>query len=407
VNTKRTPVTLTDHEEDAMPAEVLSRRALNRALLARQSLLARQPPPAPPKAPAAPTKPAAPTSPTDQALAMVEHLVGLQAQAPFPPYYGLLARLEGFQPEHLAELLTSHAVVRIALMRGTIHLVSADDALWLRPLIQPVLDRALASNFAKRLPGVDLAAVAGAGRVLTTEDPLTFAELGELLTQDWPGQPADALAQVVRARVPLVQVPPRAVWGRSGLARHTPIDVWLGRPLAARPSLELMVERYLAAFGPATVQDVQAWSGLTRLREVVDPMRDRLRVFADEQGRELFDLPDGPRPGPDTPAPARLLAEYDNLILSHDDRTRIMSDQDRRDLFQYLNVFPGSVLLDGFVAGLWRLKRAKHKATVTIELFRSRLPARDENEIAAEANRLLAVTAPATAHEVRVITAGP
>jgi hypothetical protein len=136
-------------------------------------------------------------------------------------------------------------------------------------------------------------------------------------------------------------------------------------------------------------------------------MRDRLRVFADEQGRELFDLPDGPRPGPDTPAPARLLAEYDNLILSHDDRTRIMSDQDRRDLFRYLNVFPGSVLLDGFVAGLWRLKRAKHKATVTIELFRSRLPARDENEIAAEANRLLAVTAPATAHEVRVITAGP
>jgi Winged helix DNA-binding domain len=413
VNTKRTPVTLTDHEEDTVPAEVLTRRALNRALLARQSLLGRQPPPANPatrKAPAAPTKPAAPTSstsPTDQALAMVEHLVGLQAQAPFPPYYGLLARLEGFKPEHLAELLTSHAVVRIALMRGTIHLVTADDALWLRPLIQPVLDRALASNFAKRLPGVDLAAVAAAGQTLTTEDPLTFAELGELLTQDWPGQPADALAQVVRARVPLVQVPPRAVWGQSGLARHTPIDVWLGRPLAARPSLELMVERYLAAFGPATVQDVQAWSGLTRLREIVDPMRDRLRVFADEQGRELFDLPDGPRPGPDTPAPARLLAEYDNLILSHDDRTRIMSDQDRRDLFQYLNVFPGSVLLDGFVAGLWRLKRAKHKATVTIELFRSRLPARDENEIAAEANRLLAVTAPATAHEVRVITAGP
>jgi hypothetical protein len=367
-----------------MPAEVLSRRGLNRALLARQSLLERQAGPA---------------------LAMVEHLVGLQAQAPFPPYYGLLARLDGFQPEDLATLLVSRDVVRIALMRGTIHLVTADDAVWLRPLIQPVLDRALASNFAKRLPGVDLAAVAEAGQALTTEDPLTFAELGELLTQDWPGQPADALAQVVRARVPLVQVPPRAVWGKSGLARHTPADVWLGRPLADRPSLEVMVERYLAAFGPASVLDVQAWSGLTRLRDVIDPMRDRLRVFADEQGRELLDLPDAPRPGPDVSAPARLLPEYDNIILSHDDRTRIMADPDRRDLFKLLNVFPGSVLLDGFVAGMWRVKRAKGTATVTAELFRPRVSARDKNEIAAEAGRLLAVTAPAAAHEVRVITA--
>jgi hypothetical protein len=388
VNTKRTPVTLTDHEEDTVPAEVLSRRALNRALLARQSLLQRQ---------------SAAAAPTDQALAMVEHLAGLQAQAPFPPYYGLLARLEGFQPEHLAELLTSRDVVRIALMRGTIHLVSTDDALWLRPLMQPVLDRALATNFGKRLPGVDLAAVAEAGRVLTTADPLTFAELGELLTQDWPGHPADALAQVVRARVPLVQVPPRAVWGRSGLARHTPIDVWLGRPVADQPSLETMVERYLAAFGPASVQDVQAWSGLTRLREVIDPMG--LRVFADEHGRELFDHPDAPRPSPDVAAPARLLPEYDNLILSHDDRSRIMSDPDRRDLFQYLNVFPGSVLLDGFVAGLWRVKRAKGTVTVTIELFRPQVSARDRDEIAAEADRLLAVTAPAAAHEVRILTA--
>jgi hypothetical protein len=250
---------------------------------------------------------------------------------------------------------------------------------------------------------VDLAAVATAGEALTTEDPLTFAELGELLTQDWPGQPADALAQVVRARVPLVQVPPRAVWGKSGLARHTPTDVWLGRPLAEKPSLDVMVERYLAAFGPASVLDVQAWSGLTRLREVIEPMG--LRVFADEQGRELFDLPDAPRPGPDVPAPARLLPEYDNLILSHDDRTRIMSDPDRRDLFQYLNVFPGSVLLDGFVAGLWRVKRAKGTVTLTAELFRSQVPARDRNEIAAEADRLLTVTAPAAAHEVRVVTA--
>ena len=212
--------------------EVLSRRALNRALLARQHLLERQAGPA---------------------LAMVEHLVGLQAQAPFPPYYGLLARLDGFRPEDLAGLLVSRDVVRIALMRGTIHLVSADDALTLRPLVQPVLDRGLASNWAKRLAGADLAAVVTAGRALTSEQPLTFAELGAALTKTWPDHPADALAQAVRALVPLVQVPPRAVWGRSGLARHTPADVWLGRPLADRPSLQVMVERYLAAFGPASV----------------------------------------------------------------------------------------------------------------------------------------------------------
>jgi hypothetical protein len=336
---------------------------------------------------------------------MVGHLVGLQAQAPFPPYYGLLARLDGFRPEDLGRLLISRDVVRIALMRGTIHLVSADDALTLRPLVQPVLDRALASNFGKRLPGVDLAAVAAAGQALTTEDPLTFAELGELLTQDWPGQPADALAQVVRARVPLVQVPPRAVWGRSGLARHTPIDVWLGRPLADQPSLAVMVERYLAAFGPATVQDVQAWSGLTRLREVIEPMRDRLRTFTDEQGRELFDLPGSPRPGPDVPAPGRLVPEFDNLVLSHDDRARIMSDGDRRDLFKMPNVFPGSVLLDGFVAGLWRVKQANGTATVTAELFRARVPARDRDAITAEAARVLAVTAPAATPDIRVVTA--
>src|SRR6201995_2308617 len=151
-----------------MPADVLTDRAVNRALLARQHLLARAP---------------------GSALDLVRHLCGLQAQAPFPPYYGLLARLDGFQPEELARLLVSRDVVRIALMRGTIHLVSADDALFLRPLVQPVLDPGLASNWAKRLDGVDLDAVATAGEALTSEQPLTFAELGGALTRDWPAHP--------------------------------------------------------------------------------------------------------------------------------------------------------------------------------------------------------------------------
>ncbi|HEY2241839.1 MAG TPA: winged helix DNA-binding domain-containing protein, partial [Streptosporangiaceae bacterium] len=333
-----------------MPADVLTDRAVNRALLARQHLLARAP---------------------GSALDMVRHLCGLQAQAPFPPYYGLLARLDGFQPEQLASLLESRKVVRIALMRSTIHLVTADDALAWRPLIQPVLDRGLASNWGKGLTGLDLDQVAARGRELTAEQPLTFADLGAALTRTFPNHPGDALAMAVRCRVPLVQVPPRAVWGKSGLARHTPIDVWLDRPEpepelepAPRPqALTALVERYLAAFGPATIQDVQTWSGLTRLREIVEPMRDRLRTFTDERGRELFDLPDSPRPDPDVPAPPRLAAEFDNLILSHDDRTRVMADDDRRKLFKQLNSFPGSVLLDGFVAGAWRVKRARGTAT--------------------------------------------
>jgi hypothetical protein len=345
---------------------------------------------------------------------MVRHLCGLQAQAPFPPYYGLLARLDGFQPEQLASLLESRKVVRIALMRSTIHLVTADDALAWRPLIQPVLDRGLASNWGKGLTGLDLDQVAARGRELTAEQPLTFADLGAALTRTFPNHPGDALAMAVRCRVPLVQVPPRAVWGKSGLARHTPIDVWLDRPEpepelepAPRPqALTALVERYLAAFGPATIQDVQTWSGLTRLREIVEPMRDRLRTFTDERGRELFDLPDSPRPDPDVPAPPRLAAEFDNLILSHDDRTRVMADDDRRKLFKQLNSFPGSVLLDGFVAGAWRVKRAKGTATVTIELFRDRLPAGDRDALEAEAARVLAVTAPAATPDIRLVTTG-
>jgi hypothetical protein len=376
-----------------MPADVLTDRAVNRALLARQHLLARAP---------------------GSALDMVRHLCGLQAQAPFPPYYGLLARLDGFQPEQLASLLESREVVRIALMRSTIHLVTADDALAWRPLIQPVLDRGLASNWGKGLTGLDLDQVAARGRDLTAEQPLTFADLGAALTRTFPDHPGDALAMAVRCRVPLVQVPPRAVWGKSGLARHTPIDVWLDRPEpepelepAPRPqALTALVERYLAAFGPATIQDVQTWSGLTRLREIVEPMRDRLRTFTDERGRELFDLPDSPRPDPDVPAPPRLAAEFDNLILSHDDRTRVMADDDRRKLFKQLNSFPGSVLLDGFVAGAWRVKRAKGTATVTIELFRDRLPAGDRDALEAEAARVLAVTAPAATPDTRFVTTG-
>ncbi len=387
-------------------ADVLSLRALNRALLDRQSLLRPSPLPAAEPGGAEPggaerAEPAELTARAERVIEMIEHLTGLQAQAPFPPYYGLWSRLAGFRPDDLADLLLSRRVVRIALMRGTIHLVSARDGLTLRPVLQPVLDRALHAAFGRRLAGVDHAAVAAAGRILVEEKPRTFSELGAELARRWPDHHPDALAQAVRALVPLVQVPPRAVWGKSGLAAHTSAEAWLGRPLSPRPSLAPLVTRYLAAFGPATVRDIQAWSGLTRLREVVEELRPGLRVFRDEQGAELFDLPGAPRPDPDTPAPVRLVAEFDNLILSHADRARVLSEGRRKQLFARPNgVFPGSVLIDGFVTGSWKLTRSRPAAVLAVELFEP-VAAGTRDAVTEEGERLLDFAAPAVAHDIR------
>lgn len=363
---------------------MLGRRELNRALLARQLLLDRG---------------------QRDVVETVEHLVGLQAQAPFPPYYGLLARIDGFQPSDLATLINDRSVVRIALMRGTIHLVSARDCLPLRQLTQPVLDRAFRTNHGKRLPGVDLAALAAAGRELVESEPMTFSQLGEALLKRWPDGPAADLAQGVRALVPLVQVPPRAVWGRAGQALHTSAESWLGRSQPDQPDPAGLVSRYLAAFGPATVRDVQAWSGLTGLRAVIEELRPSLVTFRDQGGTELFDLPDAPRPPGGTPAPARLVAEFDNLVLSHADRARIIAPEHRGKLNTVNGIFPGTVLVDGFVAGVWRLATARGTATLTIEPW---VPVGrpDRRALEAEAGRLLAFAAPGDTHDVHFAVAG-
>ncbi|GJF34043.1 hypothetical protein KNE206_67430 [Kitasatospora sp. NE20-6] len=319
----------------------LSSRALGRALLARQHLLAR--------------------SPLD-AAAMVEHLVGLQAQAaPEPPYLGLLSRIEGFHPTQLSALLESRQAVRIALQRGTIHLVTARDCLTLRPLLQPVHDRWLRGSYAKRLPDLDLdapdgaAPVAALARELVEAEPLTFQKLGPLLAPAFPRSEPAALAQAARCALPLVQVPPRGVWGRSGPAAHTTAEHWLGSPLDPGPGLDALVLRYLAAFGPATATDVQKWSGLTRIGPVLARLADRLVRLRDESGRTLYDLPDAPRPGAGVPAPVRLLAPFDNLLLSHADRSRVLPEEYRARVMTVNGIVLGTVLVDGAVAGTWRL----------------------------------------------------
>jgi hypothetical protein len=357
---------------------VLTRRALNRATLARQHLLRRAAMPA---------------------LEAVEHLVGLQAQTPHSWYYGLWTRLEGFKPQEVVDLLTGRQVVRIALMRSTIHLVSAADCLSLRPLVQPVVERVTMGVFGRRLAGLDRDELVAAGRELVEEAPRTFGELGRLLGERYPDRDRDALGQAMRAWVPLVQVPPRGLWGRSGPIAHTSAEHWLGRPLDPLPSLQTMTLRYLAAFGPATVMDVQAWSGLTRLREVLDELRPRLQTFRDEEGRELFDLPEAPRPDPETPAPPRFLYDYDNVLLSHADRSRVITEAYFEQHFPMDGPMPSIVLVDGVTSGTWKVTRTRGVATLSIRPF---APFSDQTRaaLAAEGAGLLQLAAPGASHEV-------
>jgi hypothetical protein len=365
---------------------ILSRRALNRALLERQLLLRRS---------KISTKDA------------IEHLVGMQAQEPIDPYVGLWTRLDGFRADDLAKLISDRRAVRVGLMRGTVHLVTARDALAMRPVVQQVYERIFvsargdvgAATFTSRLAGVDLNVVLAAGRELVDESPRTAAELRPLLKKRWPRRDADALAAAVHFLVPLVQVPPRGLWGLSGQARHATLETWLGMDLIADASPDKLIVRYLRAFGPATVADARNWSRLSGLREVFERLRSQLRTFRDESGRELFDVPDGALPDPDTPAPPRFLPQYDNVFLGHEDRSRIVRDDFRRSPWIEGNF--GTVLVDGFIGAIWKISRKDGEALLRVESV-APLGRRDMDAVAAEGERLLAFTDPEATRVVSV-----
>jgi Winged helix DNA-binding domain len=323
----------------------------------------------------------------------------MQAQEPRDPYLGLWSRVEGFQPEELEALIEERDAVRTTLMRGTIHLFTARDALALRPALGSVPERLFwsGSPFGRRLGDIDVEEILSAARDLLAEEPRTRAELRTLLGKRWPDRDAEAMANAVGYLLPLVQIPPRGLWSRSGRAALASLESWLGRTLDSEAPPDAAVLRYLAAFGPASVKDVATWSGLTGVREIVARLRGGLRTFRDENGVELFDLPDAPLFDPDTPAPVRFLPEYDNVFLSHADRARIVDPADRPRLGFGDGRFFRQVLVDGFLRAVWRFE----EGTVLVKPAR-RLYRRDASAVEAEGRRLAAFLGGA---EVRILPA--
>ena len=331
--------------------DVVGPRALNRATLQRQMLLERE------------------AMPAEEAI---ERLAGLQGQAPDAPYVGLWSRLEGFRQEELAGLLVQRRAVRATVMRGTVHLVTAADFLALRPAMQPLLERLFAASpFARNLRAgdVDVELLLAEAIPLLDAAPRTRSHLARALAGQRPGVDGMSLAYAVTYLLPLVQVPPRGIWGSRGQATYARAQPWLGRELDPRPDVETMLLRYLGAFGPATVADMGAWSGLPGLREVVERLRPQLRTFNDERGRELLDLPDAPRPHPDTPAPVRFLPEFDNVLLSHDDRSRVLVAGRLPPLLPGNGGRLGTVLVDGWFSALWKVATSGGSPLLTVEPF--------------------------------------
>lgn len=361
---------------------VLGVRTLNRALLERQMLLRRS---------------------RLSTFDVIERLVGMQAQVPEAPYVGLWMRLEDFRPDALSALISGRRAVRASMMRATIHLFTARDFLALRPVVQPVLERDVYRNATygkERLAGLDVDAVLAAGRALLEERPRTAAELRSLLGPRWPERDPASLAYAIRGLLPLVHAPPRGLWGESGSVALTTAEAWLGRSVAGDRAPDEMLLRYLGAFGPATAADARAWSGLGGLREVFERLRPRLVTFRDERGRELFDVPGAPLPDPETPAPPRFLPAFDNALLSHADRARIVADEHRKSLFKDPQM--RGVLLDGFARGTWKIERSPGKASLEIEPFEP-LPERDRSALAEEGARLLAFAAPEDTRDIRFV----
>ncbi|MDW6058317.1 winged helix DNA-binding domain-containing protein [Streptomyces sp. FXJ1.4098] len=359
---------------------VLDTRALGRATLARQLLLERADIPVPDA---------------------VGHLCGLQAQEPQEPFVGLWSRLRAFDPAVLSDLLTGRSLVRTHLMRRTVHLLTADDVLAWRSRYDAMLRQRVLGTYRREFEGTDLDELAAAGRaVMADGEPRTAAELVRALAERWPTPGRRALGEMlVAALVPVVQLPPRGLWRAKGGVRNALLSSWLGREIdppaadGSDPVGQALVRRYLAAHGPAASADLRAWCGLAGLPAAVAALREELVTFRDERGRELLDLPDAPRPDPDTPAPVRFLPAFDNAILGYHDRGRIIDDAHRGLSVAGERV----VLVDGRVTATWGVDAD----TVVVTPLRG-LSRADRDAVAEQGRELAAFLSEGESHRVRV-----
>jgi Winged helix DNA-binding domain len=331
----------------------LTLRELNRATLARQLLLGRR---------------------KLGLTAALERVAGLQAQWAPAPYVGLWTRVAGFRREQLERALLALRVVRAVLMRGTIHLVSRADyhrfgaavgsPPWLRPEAAAIAET-----------------LHDAIRAFGSE-PRTRAEVAAFLAETHGMQQplAEAVWYGLRIRGRLTHAPESGLWRGSGSTRYVALE---HEPVDAGPARVELVRRYLGAFGPATRADIAEWSGL-RVRdfeEALDALEPLAR-FRDERGRELLDLPRAPRPAADVVAPVRFMPRFDNLVLSHKDRTRVLAEEHRAGVIEGGWV-KSTFLVDGFVAGVWEVEDGRVQTEPFVSLTRTQ-----KADVADEARRL-------------------
>lgn len=369
---------------------LLSSRDLNRALLARQMLLARE---------------------AATPLEALGRLVALQGQAPRAPFIGLWARLANFDPADLRRLIAERKIVRSSLMRSTLHLTTAEDFLAIRPALRgdlatPTKDRAeptIAFPGGVRLSPAELEPVLALARDYFAQ-PRPFESLREAIGQAGHGD-VRIMAYAARILLPLVQAADEAEFGFKPGGQFVMAKAWLGRDVDATPDRPALLRRYLAAYGPATPADFTAWSGEKGAAALFDALGDELVAYRDARKRRLFDLKGAPMPGAETEAPARLLPDFDAAVLGHQDRGRIVAPENLARAVTSKNLLvPPMVLLDGFVAGTWRLEIKRKTAEVAIRPFAA-LKARDKSALEAEAESLLATFAPTATASVRFETA--
>ncbi len=362
-----------------MADRILTLRELNRATLSRQMLLQRE---------------------SVSVPAAIKRLVGLQAQQALAPYVGLWTRLSDFKRDDLASLIQNHTIIKATLMRGTLHVATAQDYLWLRATLQPALTLGFEAIIKERGSGIDYEAVATAARKFIAEQPRTFAELSAMLTELMPDADVGAMRYSIRMNVPLIQVPVDKGWSYPGNPQFTLAESWLGQPIPTEEDFRRLVLRYLAAFGPASVTDMQTWSGLPKLKDALDNLKPELQIYRDEGKRELFDLPDMLLPDADEPAPERFLPEYDNLLLSHQKRTRVVADEYRKRVYLPGLRVASTILVDGFVRGAWKIEKKKGVATLSITPFAA-LTKQNRAALTEEGERLVRfVEADAKSYEV-------